>query len=198
MKLFSFTRETESTIQNGFQKLADRHSEEQRHYHNLHHVFACLEHLDVIADRIDDPKSVEIALWFHDAIYDPKRNDNEELSAAYARSFLQSVNLAPDEILKVEHLIALTKHPSNPETDDEKYLIDIDLSILAADETIFDRYESSIRKEYGFVPEFLYKKGRKKILMSFERSDHIYSTEYFYEKHESQARWNIKRALEKL
>ncbi|MCP3887437.1 MAG: hypothetical protein GY702_00990 [Desulfobulbaceae bacterium] len=198
MELFSFTSETGNTIQNGFQKLVDRYSEKHRHYHTLHHVNACLKHLDEIAGRIVDLKTVEIALWFHDIIYDPKRNDNEKKSAEYAKAFLGSVNLASDVILKIVHLVALTKHPSNPETNDEKYLIDIDLAILAANKERYDRYESSIRKEYGFVPSFLYKKGRKKILMSFAKSDRIYSSEYFYEKYENQARRNIKRAMANL
>jgi predicted metal-dependent HD superfamily phosphohydrolase len=198
MDLFSFASETGNTIQKGFQKLVEKYSEKHRHYHNLIHVDACLKHLDEIADCIVDIKPVEVALWFHDIIYDPKKNDNEKMSAEYAKAFLGSVNLASDVILKIEHLVALTKHPSFPETNDEKYLIDIDLAILAANKEHYDRYESSVRKEYGFVPSFLYKRGRKKILMSFIKSDRIYWTEHFYKKYENQARRNLKRAMENL
>lgn len=187
--------ETEIIIQNGFQKLVDRYSEKHRHYHNLSHVTACLKHLDEIAGRIVDLKTVEIALWFHDIIYDPKKNDNEKKSAEFAKAFLRSVNLASDVVLKIEHLVKLTKHPSKPETNDEKYLIDIDLLILAANVEDYDCYESSIRKEYRFVPSLLYKKGRKKILKSFAKSDRIYQTAYFYEKYENQAKRNIERAI---
>lgn len=110
---------------------------------------------------------VEVALWFHDIIYDPKKNDNEKMSSEYAKAFLESINLAPDVISKIEHLIALTKHPSCPETCDEKYIIDIDLAILGLNKEHYDSYESSIRKEYGFVPTILYKRGRKKIKRRF-------------------------------
>ena len=195
MELFSSTSGTEADIQNGFQKLLDRFSERHRHYHNLHHINDCLKHLDEIANHIADFKIVEVTLWFHDIIYDPKRDDNEKMSAEYAKAFLESINLVSDEIIKIQHLVSLTKHPSNPETNDEKYLIDIDLAILGANKERYDCYESSIKKEYGFVPSDLYKKKREKILMSFAKSDRIYWTEYFYEKYENQARRNIKRAL---
>ncbi len=107
------------------------------------------------------------------------------MSSEYAKAFLGAINMAPDVISQIEHLVVLTKHPSLPETNDEKYLIDIDLAILAAKKEDYDRYESCIRREYQFVPSFLYKRGRKKILMSFAESDRIYWTDLFYNKYES-------------
>jgi len=198
MKRFSCTNKTETIIRNGLKQLTARYSEKHRHYHTLQHVDACMKHLDEIADHIVDLKAVEIALWFHDIIYDPKRNDNEKRSAEYAETFLASVDLPSEEISKITHLILLTKHPSHPATNDEKYLIDIDLAIIGANEQRYDQYESSIRKEYGFVPSLLYKKERRKLLMSFAKSDRIYLTEYFYEKYENQARLNIDRAMKNL
>ncbi|MDM8556712.1 hypothetical protein QUF75_18455 [Desulfococcaceae bacterium HSG7] len=101
-------------------------------------------------------------------------------------------------IRKIEHLINLTKHPSNPENSDEKYLIDIDLLILGTDSESYDKYRSDIRKEYSFVPDFLFKKGRKKLLKSFLTSWRIYHTDYFFSEFENQARSNIKRELSEL
>jgi predicted metal-dependent HD superfamily phosphohydrolase len=198
VELFSSTSVNKSTIHNGFQELVVRYSEKHRHYHNLSHINSCLEHLDEISDRIIDLEAIEISLLFHDVIYDPRRNDNEKMSSEYAKAFLGSIDLAFDKILKIGDLITLTKHPSFPETDDEKYMIDIDLAILAANKDSYDQYESSIRREYEFVPRSLYKNGRKKVLMSFEKSDRIYRTKYFYDKYENQARRNIKRAINNL
>jgi predicted metal-dependent HD superfamily phosphohydrolase len=198
MKRFSCTNKAETIIKNGFKHLATKYSEKHRHYHTLQHVDACMKHLDEIAGHIVDLKAVEIALWFHDMIYDPKRNDNEKRSAKYAEAFLASVNLPPEEISKIAKLVVLTKHPSHPSSNDEKYLIDIDLAILGANEQRYDQYESSIRKEYGFVPSLLYKKGRRKLLLSFAESDRIYLTADFYKKYENQARLNIHRALKNL
>ena len=198
IKRFSCTNKSETIIKNSFKQLAARYSEKHRHYHTLQHVNACMKHLDEIAGHIVDFKAVEIALWFHDIIYNPKRNDNEKRSAEYAEAFLAFVNLPPEKISKIAKLVVLTKHPSHPSSNDEKYLIDIDLAILGANEQRYDQYESSIRKEYGFVPSLLYKKGRRKLLLSFVKSDRIYLTADFYDKYENQARLNIDRAMRNL
>lgn len=198
MKRFCCTNTAETIIRNGFKHIATGYSEKHRHYHTLQHVDACMKHLDEIVGHIVDFKAVEIALWFHDIIYDPKRNDNEKRSAEYAKAFLASVDLPPEEISKIANLVVLTKHPSRPSRNNEKYMIDIDLAILGANEHRYDQYESSIRKEYGFVPSLLYKKGRRKLLMSFAKSDRIYLTAYFHERYEHQARLNIDRAMKNL
>lgn len=194
MGLFSSV-DNSSIVKEGLRQLVARYSETHRHYHTLHHVNACLEQLNEVVDYIVDPFNIESAIWFHDVIYDPKRDDNEDMSAKYAKASLESIGLSSNVIAQIEHLILLTKHPSNPITSDEKYLIDIDLSTLAANEELYDSYELSIRKEYAFVPDLLYKAGRKKILNAFSNLDRIYRTDYFYEKYESRARKNIDRAL---
>ncbi len=197
IQLFSSNNEP-AILKETFLKLVVRYSERHRCYHTLHHVNACLALLDEVADLINDSFNIELALWFHDIIYDPLQNDNEEVSAEYAKACLETMSLNSIEINQIKHLIQLTKHPSTPSTNDEKYLIDIDLSILGAENELFDTYEAWIRKEYSVVPNFLYKKGRKKVLSSFLKSDCIYQTEYFHGKYEIQARQNINRSLHNL
>jgi len=182
----------------GFDQLLDHYSESHRHYHNLHHVNGCLDAFDKIVHLLDDPFAIETAIWFHDVIYDPKSGKNEARSAEYAKDFLSSTSVNTTAITKIIHLIYLTQHPSNPTTADEKYLIDIDLSTLGAEQTQYDRYEVWIRKEYAYVPGFLYKKGRRKLLNAFLDCEHIYRTAYFRERLEVKARANIHRALENL
>lgn len=185
-------------IGNGFAELVGHYSESHRHYHNLHHVNGCLEALDEIGHLLSDPFSIEAAIWFHDVIYDPKSSKNEARSAEYAKEFLSTTSVDSTTITKIIHLIYLTQHPSSPCTNDEKYLIDIDLSTLGAEETQYDRYEDWIRKEYAYIPSFLYKKGRRKLLTAFLDCEHIYRTPYFRECLEAKARANIHRALENL
>lgn len=175
-----------------------RYAEPHRHYHNLDHISGCLEAFDRIADRLADPFAIEIAIWFHDVVYDPKGSKNEELSAAYANAFLASAGIDPAHISEIDRLIRLTRHPSNPVTEDEKYLIDIDLSTLGAERVQYDRYEEMIRKEYAYVPGLLYKKGRRELLEAFLNCKPIYRTRYFRERLEVQARSNIERALKNL
>lgn len=185
-------------VNNGFKTLVRKYSEKHRCYHHLGHINACLELFDEVADFIEECFNIEMSIWFHDAIYDPMRSDNEEKSSQYAKKFLPAISLNSAEINKIEHLILLTRHPSKPVTDDEKYLVDIDLSILGANNALYDSYELAIRKEYSLVPSFRYRNGRMDVLKSFAKLDKIFQTEYFYEKFEIQARHNIDRTLRSL
>jgi len=184
--------------QDTFDDLAKRYAEKHRYYHTLRHVDTCLTLLGEVVSLVSDLFSVETAIWFHDLIYNPLRNDNEVMSAAYAKCFLKSIKVPDHEIAKIERLILLTKHPSNPLTEDEKYLIDIDLSILGADVVLYDQYEKWIRQEYAYVSDVLFRKGRGEVLRSFLAQEYIYHTDYFRQKLEKRARENLECALGKL
>jgi predicted metal-dependent HD superfamily phosphohydrolase len=185
-------------LETGLDGLVGRYSEPHRHYHNLNHVRQSLDAFDRIVDDLTDPFTIEAAIWFHDVVYEPKSSKNEARSAEYASDFLSSTKLSPSVISEIDHLIRLTRQPADPSTEDEKYLIDIDLSTLGAGRELYDRYEAMIRKEYADVPEQLYKKGRRVLLSSFLDGAHIYRTRYFRERLEAQARANIVRELKKL
>jgi hypothetical protein len=77
-------------------------------------------------------------------------------------------------------------------------LLDIDLSILGADEDAFDRYDRAIREEYSWVPEAEYRNARIKVLKSFADRASIYHTLIGRKRYESQARANLERALARL
>ncbi len=181
-------------VESIYSDVLNRYSEKHRHYHTIDHVSACLRHLDSVGN-IDNQREIEIALWFHDVIYSPVKKDNEDQSAVFACSALTALGESEQVIDSVKHLIILTKHPSDPKELHEKYLIDIDLSILGSSEHVYEGYERWIRKEYSKVPAILYKRGRKKVLGSFLDQPKIYSTELFYEKYEVNARSNLENAL---
>ncbi len=196
-KLFSAV-ENQELVKLGFANLVGKYSEKQRHYHTLSHVENCLKQMDLLSNLVSDKFCIEASIWFHDVIYDPKQSNNEELSAAYAQDFLQSIQLSESQIQKITSLILLTKHPSHPQTDDEKYLIDVDLSILGSSTDTYELYETWIREEYAHVPLKKYKEGRKEVLSSFIQTDYLYCSEFFREKYEAQARQNIVRAIRAL
>ena len=177
-----------------YNDISKRYSENHRHYHTIDHVEACLRHLDNV-ENVDNRREVEIALWFHDVIYDPFKKDNEDQSATFSCGALTTLGENEQIIDNVKHLVILTKHPSNPKELHEKYLIDIDLSILGSSKDVYDSYENWIRKEYSKVPSMLYRRGRKKVLRSFLDQPKIYSTELFGEKYETNARINLDNAL---
>lgn len=181
--------------QGTYEQLLARYSEPHRHYHTLQHLGECLAMFDLVRGLSEHPDEVELALWFHDAIYDTHRPDNEERSADWARTALQEAGVANDAADRVHALIMATRHTANPVAPDEQLLVDIDLSILAAEQARFDEYEQQIRQEYAFVPRWLFRRKRLAILQGFLDRPSIYSTAHFKQTLEQRARENLKQAI---
>lgn len=178
-----------------FAALVERYQEPQRSYHTLQHLTECLQAFDRVRSLPPHPAEVEIALWFHDAIYDVHRSDNEEQSAAWATSALLAAGAQAQSAELVSSLILVTRHTAAPETADEVVLIDIDLAILGAEEARFAEYERQIRLEYGFVPQAVFTVKRRDILASFLARPYIYSTAHFRAALEARARANLARVI---
>ena len=181
-----------------FHELLGRYSETHRSYHTLQHLeecFACLEQARVFAEH---PYEVELALWFHDAVYDTKRQDNEQRSAEWAKAAALRLGLASATAERVYELVMVTRHHAVPTGTDAKILVDIDLSILGAAAQRFDEYERQVREEYAWVPEFLFRHERRKILEEFVARPRIFKTDHFFKSHEARARSNLQRSIEKL
>lgn len=185
----------------GIADLVGLYSEPHRRYHALSHVDACLEELqraDLARESCDDSRAVELALWFHDAVYDPRRRGspgNEDRSAALAAWTCGLMGIPAAFAVTVSDLILQTKHGAVPEGRDAQMVSDIDLSILGADRETFDRYEVDIRFEYSFVPEDIFRKARADILRGFLARDRIYFRPYFAARYEAAARANIVRSI---
>jgi len=181
-----------------WQQLATHYNEPHRHYHTLDHVAACLGWLDQYHHLAEDPLCLELALWAHDVIYDPRATDNEARSADWFAQHFADSTLTNTQRNRVHALILATIHPHPPTDPDMALLQDIDLSILGADAKLYDRYEGWIRLEYDFVPEEAFRKGRSGVLRSFLDQDVIYHTAELSERLEMSARNNLKRALAEL
>jgi predicted metal-dependent HD superfamily phosphohydrolase len=160
-----------------FAVLLDRYSEKHRFYHNLSHVGALLFLAEDFRENFSNYDCVKLAIWFHDAIYEPRRNDNEIESAKLAAARLSGFGLTENKIQKVEKMILATARHDASELDfDGKLFLDSDLSILGADAEIYKKYSQAVKGEYSFVPQNLYCEGRKKILENFLRREFIYFT----------------------
>jgi len=171
-------------------RLIARYGEPHRHYHTWSHVLACLDARERIAPFA--PIAVDVALWFHDAIYDPKAHDNEERSAAL---MLEELG---DSAKPAVPLVLATKHAAIPDTEEARLVVDADLSILGADEETFDIYERAVRQEYAFVPDAAFRTGRAHVLKSFLDRPTIFSTPVAQHLWESAARANLTRSLQSL
>ncbi len=181
-----------------FFRLVECYSEPHRKYHTMQHLNECFTHLENVRSIAERSEEVELALWFHDAIYNTRSKDNEERSAEWARDSALAAGLADTQASRVYELVMATMHDAIPIGKDAAVLVDIDLSILGSDTPRFDEYETQVREEYRWVPAPLYRSGRRKILQEFVNRKSIYSTEYFRNHYEAQARSNIARSLARL
>jgi len=177
------------------QALLAKYNEPHRKYHTLQHLSECLAAFEQVSRLAPHPAAVEVALWFHDAIYDVKRSDNEERSAQWANTELRAAGASTEAAELVSSLVLATRHTAIPATLDEQVLVDIDLAILGASEQRFAEYERQIRDEYAFVPGLIFRRKRRDILQSFLQRPHIYSTAYFHAALEQAARTNLRRVV---
>jgi predicted metal-dependent HD superfamily phosphohydrolase len=180
-----------------WRELVAAYGQKHRHYHTGAHIDACLRHLDACAQALDQPHEVELALWFHDAVYSPLSSKNERRSADWARTFLARRRAPPEAIGRVVDLVMATRHEATTRTKDESFLVDIDLSILGAEPPVYEAFEQAIRKEYRHVPAALYRAGRARLLGRFLARPRIYRNLPFTQR-ENQARANLARAVAQL
>jgi predicted metal-dependent HD superfamily phosphohydrolase len=187
-----------ATVVNGglMNQLVAAYSERQRHYHTLQHLRECLVQFDAAVTLARQPAEVELALWFHDAVYDPQRQDNEERSADWARASVLAAGCGAELAERVAALVLATKTHVAPKGDaDAALLLDVDLSILGAAPGRFDESGRQIRAEYSHVPDAEFRSGRTRVLRGFLERDRIYVTEAFHDALEARARANLQRAL---
>ena len=169
-----------------------------RHYHTVEHLAACLQELDRARTLAQHPAEVELALWFHDAVYRTYRHDNELRSAEWAARFLTSQRASAGAVSRVRQLVLATAHVPDALTGDAALVVDIDLSILGRPPQVYDQFENNVRREYWWVPRRRYVAARRAILQSFLARSAIYHWPQFQELYEATARVNLERAIHAL
>jgi predicted metal-dependent HD superfamily phosphohydrolase len=178
-----------------FDQLLDAYSQKHRHYHTVAHIDHCLRELDSASELAQEPAEVELALWFHDVVYDPYSSNNEAKSADLACELLNRGGVSSERVERVRAHILATRHEAPAELDDSKLVVDIDLSILGVDEAAYARFETDVRQEYRWVPGPLFRSKRAEILESFLARPTIYGTARFRDRYEAPARRNLRAAI---
>jgi len=172
--------------------LAACHTEPHRHYHTMEHITAVLGHL---RDLSAATPTARLAAFFHDAVYDPTRSDNEAQSAELAREVLHAVDRPEaDDVAAI--VLATAKHelPDGAPRDTAPFL-DADLAILAARPDVYDTYTQHVRAEYAHVPDDDFRSGRRAILQNFLERDQLYFTTAGQARFEVAARANLRREI---
>jgi predicted metal-dependent HD superfamily phosphohydrolase len=178
--------------------LRTRYAEAHRSYHTIQHLGECFVAFDDARHLADKVHEVELALWFHDAVYEVRRQDNEEQSASWARDAAIQHGVASSAADRVHHLVLATKHNATPASPDAALVVDVDLAILGAPAERFDEYEQQIRQEYSWAPGILFRRKPREILETFLARPCIYSTDFFQTRFEVSARSNLARSIEHL
>lgn len=179
-----------------FQIIVEKYSEKKRFYHNLTHIYSLLENAEKLKSSFQEYGTVCFAIWFHDIIYNTKRSNNEEKSAELAIKALGEMQIPNAVIERVEKMIIATKtHNANALTSDGKLFLDLDLGILGASPEVYQAYYQAIRKEYSWVPYFLYRRSRKTVLGNFLAREHIFFSGEMA-KLDEIARQNITKEIE--
>ena len=170
--------------------------EPPRHYHTFDHVVACLAELDEARHLAREPDLIEAALFFHDAVYDPRRGDNEKRSALLGLEIMESLGVANQVNRRVSDLVLATRHDRKPPPEGDKALVaDVDLSVLGQAVPVFDAYESGLRVEHSWAPWETYCESRARAVRGLLDRSPLYRTNHFRERYEAQARNNLERLL---
>jgi predicted metal-dependent HD superfamily phosphohydrolase len=173
---------------------APYYREAHRAYHGHGHVQAMLEALNT---RGVLTPALELAVWGHDLICDPRHTDNEQQSAQLFSAWMISRNALPDLTHDVARLILETRHLQPPSDRAAALLIDADLSVFGANDEAFRDYEAAIRQEYDWVGWPTYRDRRAAVLTRFLAQDKIYATPEFAGL-EEQARRHLAAAINRL
>ncbi|MEU4292903.1 PQQ-binding-like beta-propeller repeat protein [Kribbella sp. NPDC026596] len=178
--------------------LLARYAEQHRHYHDQRHLTEVLRTVDELAEAADDPDTVRLAAWFHDAIYDPQADpgENEEVSAQLAELELAAYGVEAEQVEEVGRLVRLTaKHDCEPDDRNGAVLCDADLRILSLDPERYDEYSAGIRQEYGHIADREFARGRMSFLQTLAET-RLFATTRGHDEWEEAARENITREVE--
>ncbi|MDX3094444.1 hypothetical protein PV703_11820 [Streptomyces sp. ME01-24h] len=179
--------------------LISRWAEPHRRYHTTTHLAAVLDHVETLAGHAQDPDTVLLAAWFHDAVYRPDRSENEERSARLAERALPEAGVPDGITSEVARLVRLTVTHDPAEGDrDGEVLCDADLAVLAGDPAGYAEYAAAVREEYGFVPDDAFRVGRADVLRGLLNLPRLFHTPQAYGRWEAVARRNLTTELELL
>ena len=175
--------------------LETRYAEEHRHYHTVQHLDECWEHTEQVRGAFEKADWVLLALLYHDVIYRPEMQNNEEASAEHLAEQLGPF-LSSECTEMCARMIKATKSHQATGHPDTDLLLDIDMSSLGAEPTRYCEYADHVAREcvpvYG---ETAYRSGRAAMCLTPTlKRTRIFFTESF-EHLETSARRNLTEEL---
>ncbi len=180
-----------------FNVLDELYREDSRYYHTWGHITQLLLDFDLVQSHFHNPNAVEMAIWFHDAIYEMGASDNERRSADLFLSLSEGIL---DERMRayIDDLIMVTVHSRCPELHDGQMLVDIDLLSFGSESERFWRDNQNVRKEAQRQSDDEFYPKQIAFLKHLLSRDKLYYSGYFHQRYEDTARHNINIYLESL
>jgi predicted metal-dependent HD superfamily phosphohydrolase len=181
-----------------FQALGDEllraWSAPERHYHSPRHLLAVLE----AVGHEKPAHAFQLAAWFHDAVYDPTRTDNEERSAQWLEkstaTFVEDGDLDAADVHLALRMIRATAHPPKPTGDAAiATFLDADFQIFASVPEDYDRYVRDVRREYSFLDDDSFRSGRRAFLESLQAA--VDARGFFFRTATPFAEWLARQNL---
>ncbi|MEW7289165.1 HD domain-containing protein [Aquimarina sp. 2304DJ70-9] len=185
-------------IESLWSEIEKKHTKKNRYYHNLSHLEHLYTQLNEVKDKIRDWDMVLFALFYHDYIYNTLKQENEEESAKKAIEVLNLLSIDKNRIELCNEIILATKGHNTSKNNDVNYFTDADLSILGSDWEGYKTYFKKVRKEYKYYPDFVYNKGRAKVLQHFVKMPQIFKTHHFKIRYEAKAKENLQQEIDLL
>jgi len=177
-------------------EIEQNYTGKKRHYHTLQHLENLWVQLNEVKDEIQHWDVMFFTLFYHDIIYNPIKSDNEARSAQLADKRMQQISVATELIMLCKSQILATQSHIKSSNNDTNYFLDADLSVLGQEWESYTQYYENVRKEYAIFPDFVYKPGRKKVLLHFLAMERIFKTHYLFQKFEFLAKQNLQKELE--
>lgn len=174
-----------------YQLLIIAYNEKQRIYHTQQHIEDCLTLFDEIKNRLHHADTVELAIWFHDAIYQINSRDNEELSADLFMNMSEDVLQPTTRHQVYQHIIATLHNGSEMLEHDTRYMVDIDLSSFGLPWEEFIHNSHEVRAEMSHIPDEEFYPRQCAFQQSLLKRGRFYRTDYFFRNYEQSALNNI-------
>jgi len=180
-----------------FEEICNFYSESGRAYHNLGHIQFFFEKFENYRDKIQSSNAFELAIWYHDIVYDPLQKNNEIASVELFRKHSEILHIKTSVVKKVEDLIMATEKHRLENYDLEACLfLDLDLLILASSSDRYKEYAQAIRKEFQSFSDKDFYRGRLEFLQKILEKDRVFFTDFIQIDYESAARKNMKDEVE--
>ena len=179
-------------------QLVTGYGEPQRHYHTLAHIAHCLTQFDLCKSLARNPDALELAVWFHDVIFEPGRSDNEAQSARLYQDLSAGIH-DKETRQPVDRLIMATLHDGSSLGDaDASYMVDIDLSSFGLDWDAFLLDSQNLREENPHLSDTEYYRKLHIFHSSLLARPRFFLSDFFFQRYEQQARTNVSRYLEQV